>query len=153
MPIINNLSNSLRWQAMQTLLAALRAAPTLAGVRVVHNPRTPAALGDGAHIVFLKDQSNIMSAKPGQAERRTHQFLMVAVARSDAADCEADALHEAASGVLHSCLNTLVRQCSVMSLGEVNTQFESASLEIDGALCLSTWEVVYRIPARTYAGI
>lgn len=153
MSVINNLPNSLRWAAMQTLLAALQAAPTLAGVRVVHNPRTPAALGDGAYIVFLKDQPDTLVNKPGQSERRTHQFLMGVVARSDIADCEADALHLAASGVLHSCLKTLVQQCNVMSLSEVNTQPESASLEIDGALCLSTWEVVYRIPARISAGI
>lgn len=153
MAIINNLPNSLRWAATQTLFAALQAAPALAGVRVVRNPRTPASLGQGAHTVFLKDQTDTLLAKPGQSERRTHQFLMGTVARSDAADCEADALHEAASGVLHSCLKTLVQECKVMSLGEVNTQFESASLEIDGALCLSTWEIVYRIPARTNAGI
>lgn len=153
MPNINNLPNSLRWGAMQALLAALRTAPALADVVIVHNPRAPASLQRGAYVVFLKDQTDTMINKPGQSERRTHQFLMGAVARSDAADCEADALHEAVSGVLHSCLKTLVQQFHVMSLGEINTQFESASLEIDGALCLSTWEVVYRIPARTNAGI
>ena len=145
MPIINNLPNSLRWTALQTLLAALRAAPTLAGVRVVHNPRGPTSLGQSAHTVFLKDQTDTLTDKSGQMEKRSHQFLLGAVARTDAADREADALHEAAADVLRSALKTVL-QGRVVNLSETATQFEAASLEIDGALCLSTWELQYRKP-------
>lgn len=142
MSIINNLPNSLRWQAMQTLLAALRSAPTLAGVRVVHNPRTPASLKDGTHMVFLKDQPDTLIEKSGLAERRQHQFLLGAVARSDDADCEADALHEAATAVLGSLLKTVLKG-RVHSLSQAATQFEAANLEVDGALVLSTWDMQY----------
>lgn len=144
MPIINNLPNSLRWQAMQTLLAALQAAPTLAGVRVVHNPRGPTSLGQGNHTVFLKDKVDTLSDKSGQMEKRSHEFLLGAVARTDAADGEADALHEAAADVLRSALKTVLQGSRVTNLSESATQFEAANLEIDGALCLSTWELQYR---------
>lgn len=145
MPIINNLPNSLRWAAMQTLKAALQADPALAGVRVLHNPRTPASLGQGAHLVFLKDQTDTLTDKAGQVESRSHQFLLGAVARTDDADREADALHEAAANVLRGALKTVL-QGRATNLSEVATQFEAASLEIDGALCLSTWELKYRKP-------
>lgn len=145
MATINNLPNSLRWAAMQTLLEALQAAPTLAGVRVVRNPRTPTSLGQGAHTVFLKDQPDTLVDKAGQAESRSHQFVLGAVARTDAADCEADALHEAAADVLRSALKTVL-QGRATNLSETSTQFEAANLEIDGALCMSTWELKYRKP-------
>lgn len=146
MATINNLPNSLRWAAMQTLLTALRDAPAMASVRLVHNPRTPASVKDGAYVVFLKDHTDTLLTKPGQAEQRTHQFVLGAVARSDAADCDADALHEAAASVLRSSIKALAQNCRVANLSEVNTQFEVASLEIDGALCLSTWELKYTKP-------
>lgn len=146
MSIINNLPNSLRWHAMQTLLAALQSAPTLAGVRVVHNPRTPASLKDGVQSIFLKDQTDFLMGKPGQSENRNHQFLLGALSRTDAADCEADALHEAAADVLRSALKVLLKEKRAENLSEVSTQFEAANLEIDGALCLSTWELKYRKP-------
>jgi hypothetical protein len=146
MPIINNLPNSLRWQAMQTLLAALQAAPTLAGVRVVLNPRTPASLSGGAYTVFLKDWADTLLKKSGQTEERSHQFVLGVVARSDLADSEADALHEAAADVLRTTFKVLVQQCGVVNLTEVSTKFEAESLEIDGALCLSTWDLPYRKP-------
>lgn len=145
MPTLNNLPNSLRWHVMQTLLTALQTAPALAGVRVVHNPRTPASLGQGAHTVFIKDQTDTLIDKAGQVESRSHQFLLAAVARMDAADCEADALHEAAADVLRAMLKAVLPG-RVVNLSEVHTQFEAASLEIDGALCLSTWELKYRKP-------
>ena len=145
MSVLNNLPNSLRWSLMQTLLAALQASPALAGVRVVRNPRGPASLAHGAHTVFLKDQNDTLVSKAGQVEKRTHQFLLGVVARTDGADGEADALHEAAADVLRGALRTLL-QGRAENLGESNTQFEAASLEIDGALCLSTWELQYRKP-------
>lgn len=143
MATINNLPNSLRWGAVQTLLEALQAAPTLAGVRVVHNPRTPASLGQGLHTVFLKDQSDTLIDKSGQMEKRSHQLLLGVVARTAGADCDADALHEAACEVLRGAVKTLL-QGRMVNLAESATQFEAASLEIDGALCLSTWTLQYR---------
>lgn len=148
MPTLNNLPNSLRWAAMQTLLTALQNSPALVGVRVEYNPRNPASLKQGAYVVFLKDQTDTLANKPGQAEKRTHQFLMGTVARSDTAECEADALHEAAAAVLRGAIKALAQTCRVVNLSEVNTQFESTSLEIDGALCLSTWELQYSKPAQ-----
>lgn len=145
MSVINNLPNSLRWQAMQTLLAALQAAPGLAGVRVVRNPRAPGTLAQSAHTVFLKDQTDTLADKRGQMQSRSHQFLLGAVARTDAADCEADALHEAAAEVLRAAIPGILAE-RVVNLSEVSTQFEAASLEIDGALVLSTWELQYRKP-------
>jgi hypothetical protein len=145
MPTINNLPNSLRWGAMQTLLTALQTDPALAGVRVVHNPRTPASLNQGSHTVVLKDQTDTLTDKAGQVEKRTHQFLLAVVARTDAADCEADALHEAAADVLRAALKTVL-QGRAENLSEAHTQFEAKDLEIDGALCLSTWELKYRKP-------
>lgn len=144
MPVINNLSNSQRWAAMQTLFTALHTASSLAGVRVVHNPRTPSTLGQGTHTVFLKDQNDTLLDKSGQASKRTHQFVLGALARTEAADCEADALHEAAAGILRSAIKALLQDHRVINLSEVSTQFEAASLEIDGALVLSTWELQYR---------
>lgn len=144
MSIINNLPNSLRWSAMQTLLAALQAAPTLAGVLVVHNPRTPISLAQGNHMVFLKDHVDTLADKSGQMQKRTHQFELGAVARTEAADCEADALHEAAADVLRATLKTLMQQKRVENLSEIATQFETANLEIDGALVNSTWQLQYR---------
>lgn len=144
MPVINSLPNSQRWAAMQVLLAALQAAPGLAGVRVVHNPRGPTSLGQGAHTVFIKDQTDTLVDKAGQVQKRSHQFLLGAVARTDQADREADALHDAAAGVLRATLNSLLEGQRVTNLGEVSTQFEAASLEIDGALVLSTWDMQYR---------
>lgn len=146
MPNINNLPNSMRWQAVQTVLTALRAAPALAGVRVVHNPRTPASLGQGVYTVFVKDQTDTLADKSGQVEKRTHQMLLGTVARSEHADREADALHEAACGVLRDTLRVLMQGNGVVNLTEESTQFEAASLEIDGALCLSTWTLQYRKP-------
>ena len=146
MPNINNLPNSVRWGAVQTLLAALQAAPALAGARVVHNPRTPASLGQGVYTVFIKDQTDTLTDKSGQAEKRSHQLLLGTVARSEHADCEADALHEAACDVLRSALKVLMQEKRVVNLTEESTQFEAASLEIDGALCLSTWSLQYRKP-------
>lgn len=144
----NNLPNSPRWGAVQILLAALKSASTLAGVRVVHNPRTPASLNQGAYTVFVKDQADTLVDKAGQIERRTHQFLLCAVARtSDAAECEADALHEAAASALRGALSTLMQHARIVNLSEVHTQFDVASLEIDGAICLSTWELKYNKPA------
>lgn len=144
MAIINNLPNSIRWHAVQTLLAALRAAPELTDVRVVHNPRSPASLGQGAHTVFLKDQTDALTDKSGQVEKRSHQLVLGVVARTEEADCEADALHEAAADVLRITLKLLMQQGRVVNLSETSTQFEAASLEIDGALCMSTWELQYR---------
>jgi hypothetical protein len=142
---INNLPNSLRWAAMQTLLQALRGAPELVGVRVVHNPRGPAVLKDGTHLVVLKDRIDAMEGKSGQMENRSHQFLLAAVARlDDDADRAADALHEAAAAVLRSTLKALLQETRVVNLSEVSTQFETESLETDGALCLSTWDLKYR---------
>ena len=146
MPNINNLPNSQRWGAMQTLLTALRAAPALTGVRVVHNPRAPASLKQGAHTVFLRDRPDTLVSKAGQVESRSHQFELGAVARTEAADADADALHEAACDVLRASLKTLLQEGRVVNLAEAATQFESASLEVDGALCLSTWTFQYRKP-------
>lgn len=142
---INNQPNSQRWGAMQTLLAALRGAPSLAGVRVVHNPRGPAVLKDGTHLVVLKDRIDSIENKSGQMENRSHQFLLAAIARlDDDADAAADALHEAAAVVLRSSLKLLLQQDRVVNLSEVSTQFETENLETDGALCLSTWDLKYR---------
>lgn len=146
MSTVNNLPNSPRWAAMQALLAALRDAGALTGVRIVYNPRSPASLKGGAHTVFLKDQTDTLITKPGQSENRTHQFLLGAVACSDEPECDADALHEAAADVLRASIKTLAAACRVTNLSEVNTQFDSASLEFDGALCLSTWELKYTKP-------
>lgn len=148
MSLINTPPNSLRWAAMQTLLGALRADPVIAvnSVRLVHNPRSPASLSQGVYTVFLKDQTDTLAEKAGQAEKRSHQFLLGVVARSEDADGDADALHEAAADTLRAALKTLMQQGRVVNLSEVNTQFEAASLEIDGALCLSTWELQYRKP-------
>lgn len=148
MSLINKPPNSLRWAAMQALLDVLRQEPVLVAnaARVVHNPRSPASLGQGAYTVFVKDQTDTLADKAGQMERRSHQFLLGVVARSDAAESDADALHEAAACALRAALKPLLQQGRVVNLSEVNTQFEAASLEIDGALCLSTWELQYRKP-------
>lgn len=148
MSLTNTPPNSLRWAAMQTLLGALRVAPALVvnAARVVHNPRSPAGLGQGAYTVFLKDQTDTLADKSGQTEKRSHQFLLGVVARSDDAECDADALHEAAADALRATLKPLMQHGRVVNLSEVNTQFEAASLETDGALCLSTWELQYRKP-------
>jgi len=142
---INNLPNSLRWAIMQALLAALRADSKLAGITVLHNPRTPQALNQGNYQIFLRDQVNNLVKKPGQIERRSHQFLLGAVARTDAADSEADALHEAAADVLRTHIKNVV-QGTVLNISEMSTQFEAANLEVDGSLCESTWELEYVKP-------
>ena len=144
---INNQPNSQRWAAMQTLLTALRGAPMLAGVRVVHNPRGPAVLKDGTHLVVLKDRIDSIESKSGQMENRSHQFLLAAIVRlDDDADAAADALHEAAAVVLRSAIKQLLQHDRVVNLSEVSTQFETENLETDGALCLSTWDLKYRKP-------
>lgn len=144
MPIINNLPNSQRWDAMQTLLAALQAATALTGVLVVHNPRSPVNLAQGNHMVFLKDQTDTLIEKAGQMEKRTHQFELGAIARTAAADAEADALHEAAADVLRATRKSLMASRRVENLSELVTQFETGNLEIDGALVSSTWQIQYR---------
>ncbi len=146
MSTVNNLPNSLRWGVMQALLAALQASPALSGVPVIRNPRSPKSLAQGAHMVFLKDQRDTLVNKPGQTERRAIQFLLGTVAHTDVADSDADALHEAAIGVLRGALPTLTQACVVTNLSETDTQFEAAGLEIDGALCLSTWTLEYIKP-------
>jgi hypothetical protein len=146
MATVNNLPNSLRWGVMQTLLTALQAAPALSGVLVIRNPRSPKSLTQGAHMVFLKDQRDTLTIKPGQTERRAVQFLLGTVAHTDTADSDADALHEAAADVLRAALPTLTQACRVVNLSETDTQFEAAGLEIDGALCLSTWALEYIKP-------
>lgn len=147
--MITDLPNSLRWKAMQTLLQALRANPVLggAGILVVHNPRSPASLAKGPYCVFIKDQNDTLVGNAGQAEKRGHQFLLGVVARSDDAECDADALHEAAADTLRATRKVLMQDNRAENLTEANTQFESASLEIDGALCLSTWTLNYRKPS------
>lgn len=132
---------------MQTLLQALEASPALVGVPVVHNPRGPKSLAEGALRVFIKDQTDTLLSSAGQVEKRSHQFLLGVVARSDQAECDADALHEAAAATLRATRTQLMQDRRAENLAEVNTQFEAASLEVDGALCLSTWVLSYRKPS------
>lgn len=142
---INNLPNSPRWGIMQTLLAALQASPTLDGILVVRNPRSAKTLAEAAHWVALKDRVDALNEKPGQVEKRKHQFELAAVARSEAADSEADAVHEAAANALRAAIKTVsTTHCQITNITEVSTRFESDNLEVGGALCVSTWEFEYR---------
>lgn len=149
MSTLNSNPNSPRWAIMQTLLTALQTAPTLAGVRILHNPRGPAALAQGEHLVFLKDQTDTLSDNAGQQQTRSHQFALGAVSHASDADCQADALHEAAASVLRSTAKTTMSNQRAINLLEQATSFDVGTLELDGTLVMSTWVLQYRKAAPT----
>ncbi len=144
---INNLSNSEDWDILQTLFKALQDAPNLAGIPVLRGAITAKPVGEVVNhwIILADDLEDTLSNKPGQVDKRNHPFRIVCLARGANADSDANAMNWAASQVLRSSLKQVTQaHRHITNLSEISKRSESASIELGGSLCVSTWGFEYR---------
>ena len=130
------------------VVAELRAAPELAGVRVIDNPVRASDLSDGARIVFFEDQADRAIDQPGQSAKRSYSFALGVINRTTQARAGAHADYRAAKRVVRAsmpAINQLVRlEGRGLVEGEVSYRLEN--IDVGGGLVLGTFTVDYRDP-------
>ena len=140
--------HSARYLIREAIALALAAEPAFAGLPIIRNPREASSLSKGVQVLVIKDENDILqsqtgTAKSGVTEKRVFSFGLGVVSRNEGADADADLLHVIATRVVRATLQALQQSRQVLELKESSVQFSVENLQIDGALVLGNWEVVY----------
>ncbi len=148
------MSQSIPFLLSQAIVQALGAAPALAGAKVHDNPADPAALADGARLVFVEDKADAPINQPGQAMGRTFTITVGVINRSAADRSGADEDMEFAKAVVQA---TAMATCKALQADRRVVSFapprEGArgyrveGLDVGGALIHTSFEIDYRTPA------
>ena len=130
------------------IVAQLRVAPSLAGAKVLDNPKRGSDLQDGARIVFFEDQSDKLISQPGQSAKRSYGFTLGVINRTVQDRQGAHADYRAAKRVVRGCMpaiSQLVRlEGSGLTEGDVLYRLEN--IDVGGGLVLGLFTVDYRDP-------
>ena len=130
------------------LLAALRADPALAGVRVIDNPVRASDLADGARVVFFEDAGDAPIEQPGQSAKRTYSFTLGAINRTTEARAGAHADYRAAKRVVRNAMPAISSAVRLEGRGLVEgaVAYRIENIDVGGGLVLGTYTVDYRDP-------
>lgn len=130
------------------LLAALRAAPALAGVRVFDNPSRASDLAEGARIVFFEDAGDAPIEQPGQSAKRSYSFTLGAINRTPDARAGAHADYRAAKRAVRNAMPAIsnVVRLDGRGLVEGAVAYRLENIDVGGGLVLGTYTVDYRDP-------
>ena len=152
-----HLPNSAAWSFVNVIVQHLNADAAIqsTSATIKLNPRTPAALGNGALVIVVKSQSDSLISKTGGWADREHRFVLACIARSTTAggvqdaDAQADRLHEAASAAVRDAQALLSTSAAFdkrvkATLSQENIVYQVEGLHVDGALVASTWVFKYQ---------
>ncbi len=130
------------------IVAALRAAPALAGAKVLDNPKRASDLQDGQRIVFFEDQSDKLIAQPGQSAKRIYGFTLGVINRSEADRQGAHADYRAAKRVVRGCMPAISQLVRLEDRGlvEGDVLYRLDNIDVGGGLVLGLFTVDYRDP-------
>ena len=153
--------SSVPYLVSAAVVAALEADAELAGAIVIDNPISPAALQDGARVVFVEDKDDTPSQadKPGQAEGRTFGFIVGVINRTAGARAGADADMERVKAVVtkasRDALVALQAERRIVNLQyprEGLRAYRIEGIDVGGALITTRFEIDYRLAATRPAG-
>ena len=130
------------------IVAALRAAPALAGAKVLDNPKRSSDLQDGDRIVFFEDQNDKPIAQPGQSQKRTYGFTVGVINRTTIDRQGAHADYRAAKRVIRNSMPEIVKLVQIEGRGlvEGDVLYRLENIDVGGGLVLSLFTVDYRDP-------
>lgn len=132
------------FRLVAALIAAIAADPVLGTLPLVRNPRRPQHLAVGERVLILAERSDSLIDKSGSREKRRRTVTVGALARTAAdADAQADALYQLLSDTVQAALKRMVLAGEVGPLTERDVQFHVDDLEVDGAIVVGGWELVY----------
>lgn len=130
----------------EAVVAALRAAPDLAGVLIRDNPVRASELADGERVVFYEDASDSFREQPGQLQKRVFTFTVGVINRSDAPRLGVHRDYRAAKRVVRSALAGLSSTLRTNPLIEGEVTFRLENIDVGGGLVLGSFSVEYRDP-------
>lgn len=130
------------------IVAELRAAPELAGVRVLDNPQRASDLSEGARIVFFEDGGDTPIDQPGQSAKRSYSFTLGCINRTPQARAGAHADYRAAKRVVRAAMPAINRVVRLEGRGLVEgaVSYRLENLDVGGGLVFGTYTVDYRDP-------
>lgn len=130
------------------IVAALRAAPELAGATVLDNPKRASDLQDGQRIVFFEDQSDKPIAQPGQSQKRTYGFTVGVINRTTNDRQGAHADYRTAKRVIRNSMPHIVKLVQIEGRGivEGDVLYRLDNIDVGGGLVLGLFTVDYRDP-------
>lgn len=130
------------------IVQALQAAPALSGAHVLDNPRRSSDLQDGTRIVFFEDHSDKFIGQPGQRQKRSYQFSLGAINRTQKDRAGAHSDFRAAKRALRECLPAIgaLVQLAERGLVEGEVVYRLENIDVGGALVLGTLSIDYRDP-------
>jgi hypothetical protein len=130
----------------EAVVAALRAAPDLAGVLVRDNPVRASDLADGERVVFYEDATDSFREQPGQLQKRVFTFTVGVIHRSDAPRLGAHRDYRAAKRAVRSALAGLPPTLRTGALTEGDVSYRLENIDVGGSLVLGSFSVEYRDP-------
>lgn len=130
------------------IVAALRAAPALAGAKVLDNPKRASDLQDGARIVFFEDQADKPLAQPGQSPKRTYGFTVGVINRTQNDRQGAHTDYRAAKRVIRNCMPEISKLVQIEGRGVVEGEvlYRLENIDVGGGLVMGLFTVDYRDP-------
>ena len=140
------MSNSIRYRISAALVEALRAAPDLAGAKVLDNPSDPSALQAGERLVLVEDQTDRFVDQKNQQGRRRFVFTIGAINRTADDRAGADADYAAAEAAIRGAHKVLMSTLHCGPLHEEEVTFRVEGIDVGGALVLGTFSVEYLKP-------
>ena len=151
--------SSIPFEISGAAVAALEAAPSLAGATILDNPDSPIALEKGDRVVFVEDKDDAPLDKPGQAEGRVFGFFVGVINRSAGARAAADNDMELVKAIVTRATRDrckeLVEQQRLVKFEyprEIQRTYRLEGIDLSGALVLTRFEILYRLPPPTRAG-
>lgn len=131
----------------QAVVAALRAAPELAGLQVLDNPSRATDLAEGERLAWFEDQADRLRGQPGQQAQRTYAFTLGVIARTTDARERAHRDYRAAKRVVRAAMREItVAGVAVEGNGlqEIDVAYRLENLDVGGALVLGAFTIDYR---------
>lgn len=148
------MSQSVPYTLSAAVVIALRATLEADGAVVRDNPTTRAALEQGERVIFVEDEGDAPTDKPGQAEGRTFGFTVGVINRSADSRAGADADMQAVKGQVPTALMAACRQLQAdkaivtfQAPREGRRSYRIEGIDVGGALILTRYEIDYRTPA------
>jgi hypothetical protein len=135
--------NSIRYRISAAIVEALRAAPALAGVKVLDNPTDASALQAGERLVLVEDQTDRFIDQKNQQGKRRFAFTLGAINRSANDRAGADADYQAAEAAVRGTHKHLMSTLGCGPLHEEEVTFRVEGIDVGGALVLGTFSVEY----------
>lgn len=150
--------SSVPFEISGAVVSALESATELVGATILDNPDSPAALDKGDRVAFVEDKDDVPFDKPGQAEGRVFAFLVGVINRSAGARAGADADMERVKAVATKAARDKCK--ALLDAGrivkfeyprEMQRTYRIEGIDVTGALILTRFEVLYRLPSPTRA--